>query len=196
MRGIHETSTNMTPDKFYSDMMNLATQSPRDAADVAGTWRNRFLNMAEGSQSAVKKGLEVGVGATVGFTFGTLGGRWDAEDDDIQEDWINGGYAAAGLAKPEDGVPYREGNAKDPTRYPSSKPGTVFGVPMTLLATIIFGAMAIFRVGGPEWNSLIASGAFSGVVYWTAQIGAKVGYDWKMDAIKKAEEDAALGQAA
>jgi hypothetical protein len=196
MRGIHETSTKMTPDKFYSDMMNLATQSPRDAADVAGTWRNRFLNMAEGGQTAVKKGLGVGVGATVGFTFGILGGRWDAEDDDIQEDWINGGYAAAGLAKAEDGSPYREGHAKDEKRYPGWKPGTVFGVPMTLLATLVLGAMAIFNVGGEEWNSLIAAGAFSGTVYWTAQIGTKVGYDWKMDAIKKAEEEAANQAAA
>lgn len=193
MRGIHETSTNMTPDKFYSDMMQLATKSPRDAADVAGTWRNRFLNMAEDGKSAVRTILEVGSGATVGFFFGVTGGRWDAEDDDIQEDWVNGGYATAGLAKAEDGTPYNEGHAKDPQRYPASKPGTIWGVPFTLLATLALGGLAIGKVGGDEWNSLLASGAFAGTVYWTSQIGAWVGYDWKMDAIKKAEEQAALG---
>ena len=196
MRGIHETSTDMSPDKFYTDMMQLATNSPQDAADVAGTWRNRFLNIAEDSQSAVKEGLKVGVGATVGFTFGALGGRWEAEDDDIQEDWQKGGYAAAGLTKAEDGSPYREGNTFDSERFPSSKPGTVFGVPMTLIATISFGALAIFKVGGDEWNSLISAAAFSGVVYWTSQLGGQVGYDMMMDAIKKAEEEAAQGIAA
>jgi len=187
----------MSPDKFYSDMIQLATNSPRDAADVSGTWRNRFLNMADDSKSAVKTTLGVGVGATVGFTFGILGGRWDAEDDDIQEDWKNGGFAAVGLEKAEDGSPYREGNTKDAVRFPySSKPGTIFGVPMTLIATIAFGALAIFKVGGPEWNSLVSAGAFAGVVHWTGQIGSKVGYDMMMDAIDKAEGDAAGAAAA
>lgn len=182
----------MTPDKFYSDMQQLATQSPRDAADVAGTWRNRFLNMAEGGKTAVRTFLEVGTGATVGLVFGVTGGRWEAEDDDIQEDWINGGYAAAGLAKPEDGSPYAEGHAALADRYPAWKPGTIMGVPMTLLATLVAAGLAVFKVGG-ELNSVLASGAFAGTIYWTSQVGTKLGYDWKMDAIKKAEEQAAQG---
>lgn len=180
----------MSNDRFYSDMMSLATQSPRDAADVTMTWRNRFLNMAEGGQHVLHKGLSVLTGVTVGFGYGVLQGRFQAEDDDIMEDWRNGGYAAAGLTTAEAGSPYKEGAEKLPDRYPSMAPGTLFGVPWTLIATIAVGALAIFKVGGTNWNHLLESGSFAGVVYWSGQMGDKVGYDWKMDAIKKAELEA------
>lgn len=185
----------MTPDRFYRDMVSLANESPNDAGEVASVWRNRFLNMAEDSKSAVRTGLEVASGAVVGFGFGLLGGRWKAQDDDIMEDWKNGGYAAAGLASWRDGSPYSEGHAKLPDRYPSMKPGTLFGVPITLLVTIGLGAAAVFKIGG-EYNSLLAQGATAGVVYWTAQAGEMVGYDWQMSAIEAADQEAGQAEAA
>lgn len=196
MHGLQQGTSNMSNDRFYSDMMNLATQSPRDAADVTMTWRNRFLNMATGGQVVLHKGLSVATGVTIGFGYGVFQGRCQAEDDDIQEDWRNGGYASAGLATADDGSPYREGNAALPDRYPSMAPGTLFGVPWTLIATIATGALAIFKVGGENWNHLLESGAFAGVVYWSGQMGDKVGYDWKRAAIEAADADAQGGQAA
>lgn len=183
----------MSNDRFYSDMMNLATESPRDAADVTMTWRNRFLNMADGGQVVLHKGLSVLTGVTVGFGFGVAQGRFQAEDDDIMEDWRNGGYAAAGLANAEAGSPYREGHEKLPERYPSMAPGTLFGVPWTLIATLFAGGLAILKVGGDSWNHLFESGSFAGIIYWSGQMGDKVGYDWKMNAIKEADAAAAAG---
>lgn len=186
----------MSNDRFYSDMMSLATQSPRDAADVTMTWRNRFLNMAEGGQVVLHKGLSVLTGVGVGFGYGILQGRFKAEDDDIMEDWANGGFAAAGLASADAGSPYREGHAKLPDRYPSMAPGTLFGVPWTLIATIVTGALAVMKVGGDDWNHLFESGSFAGIVYWSGQMGDKLGYDWKAEAIKNAETEAAAGATA
>lgn len=192
MDGLHQgTRTNMNNDRFYSDMMSLATQSPRDAADVTMTWRNRFLNMADGGQMVLHKGLSVGLGITVGFGYGVLQGRFKAEDDDIMEDWENGGYAAAGLANKDQGSPYREGHDKLPDRYPSMAPGTIFGLPWTLGATIFTAGLALLKVGGDDWNHLLESGAFAGIVYWSGQMGDKVGYDWKRKDIDKAEAEAA-----
>lgn len=186
----------MSNDRFYSDMMNLATQSPRDAADVTMTWRNRFLNMATGGQVVLHKGLDVFTGVSIGFGYGVFQGRCQAEDDDIQEDWRNGGYAAAGLAAPTDGSPYREGNAALPNRYPSMPPGTLFGLPFTMLSTIATALLAIVKVGGDDWNHVFESGAFAGIVYWSGQMGDKVGYDWKSAAIDQAATAAQGGQAA
>lgn len=183
----------MTPDRFYNDMMSLATQSPRDAADVANTWRNRFLNMAQ--PGGVMKGAQVGTGAATGFVMGVMGGRWQAEDDDIWQDWKNGGYALANLARWEDGSPYKEGHAADPNRYPASKPGTIFGVPYSLLGTIVLagGSMLLGSMGKMKSAALTGSAAYAGTVYWTAQLGDKVGYDWKMSQIEKAGNEAAQG---
>lgn len=186
----------MSNDRFYSDMMSLAAQSPRDAADVTMTWRNRFMNMAEGGQVVLHKGLSVAVGVGLGFGMGAAQGVFKAEDDDIMDDWENGGFAAAGLSDPKAGSPYREGHAKLPDRYPSMAPGTLFGVPWSMISTIVLAALAVAKVGGDNWNHLFESGAFTGIVFWSGQAGDKLGYDWKAEAIKKAEAEAAAGAGA
>lgn len=177
----------MTPDRFYNDMMKLATQSPRDAADVANTWRNRFLNMAGGT--AGQKGAAVGVGTASGFTLGILGGRWKAEDDDIWLDWKNEGYRLAGLATWDAGSPYIEGKvlklSDGSQRYPTMKPGTLWGVPITALTTLVFGGLSFAPIGDIG-KMITASLAYSGIIYWFSQMGDTVGYDWKMKQISEA----------
>jgi hypothetical protein len=185
----------MTPDRFYNDMLSLATQSPRDAADVANTWRNRFLNMAEDSQSTVAKGLMVGTGAVTGFLYGGLGGMWQAEDDDIMEDWANGGYAIANLASASAGSPYKEGHAADPKRYPAHKPGTIYNVPYTLLGTIGFAILSGLKVGGETAARVTGHAAYAGTIYWSAKGGEMLGYDWQSKRLDKAKMAAGQGNA-
>jgi hypothetical protein len=74
------------------------------------------------------------------------------------------------------------------------KPGTLWGIPFSLLATLAIGLSAMGKVGG-RFNNYVESAAAAGIVYWGSQVGDLVGYDLNMKRIKKAEL-AALGQAA
>lgn len=195
MPGIHGTSTTMTPDRFFNDMQQLASQSPRDAADVANTWRTRYLNAAEdGVMTGMQKGWTVATGFGTGVVYGAVGGHFKAEDDDIWEDWKLEGHQAAGLTNWTDGSPYVEGHKFDKERYPSMKPGTLWGVPYSFLLTLGTTIAALFRAGGGA-NYLFEASASAGIVYWGAQLGDMLAYDWNMNRIKKAEQ-AALGQQA
>lgn len=185
MRGIHGTSTTMTPDRFFNDMQQLASQSPRDAADVANTWRNRYLNAAdEGALTPMQKGWGALTSFLAGGLFGGMSGFFKAEDDDIWMDWNGGGYAIANLPNAAAGSPYVEGHAVDKERYPSMKPGTLWGIPYALPATVVVAAGAIWTR-----SYLLEHAAVAGLSILGSQLGDMLAYDFNLGRIQKAQAE-------
>ncbi|MDP3909296.1 MAG: hypothetical protein Q8Q14_02805 [Gemmatimonadales bacterium] len=187
----------MTPDRFFNDMQQLATQSPRDAADVANTWRNRYLNTAEeGALTNMQKGWGALDSFISGGLFGGMNGWFKAEDDDIWEDWKgltpddpNAGFRAAGLGSWDQGSPYVEGHKQDKERYPSMKPGTLWGVPFAVPATVLVASVALSGWLG-RFTYLAEYAAVSGLSVLGAQLGDMFFYDLNMNRINKAATEA------
>ncbi len=194
----HRNNTSISPERFHSDMVKLAHQSPTDAAEVANTWRDRFLNAAEATQNAARTALDVGTSVVVGFSMGAIDGALNARKAHILDQWNAGGrdeaiaaYEEAGEALPVDDpnelmpwdVKKAYGGKWDPT--------ALFGMPYTLLGTLLLGVMAIFKVGeGMGIDFLFKSGATGGASYWAGSTG----YNFVFDRRLKALSNAATGE--
>jgi hypothetical protein len=102
---------------------------------VANTWRNRYLNQGGQPMTTAQQGFAVLTSFTTGAVFAGSAdgsgrgrrhlGRLAGESADDP----NAGFRLAGLASADAGSPYVEGNAYDKDRYPSMKPGTLWGAP-------------------------------------------------------------------
>jgi hypothetical protein len=56
-----------------------------------------------------------------------------------------------------------------------------------------FAGVALLPINRPNLQGFMGSMAYAGTVYWTAQLGDKVGYDWRMSQIEKAGNEAGQG---
>lgn len=190
----HRNNTQITPERFHADMVKLAHQSPSDAAEVANTWRDRFLNAAEATQNAAKAAIDVGTSIVVGFTMGCVDGALNARKQHMIDAWNNGGreeaiaaYEEAGETIPGDDpsalmpwdVKRAYGGRMDPTGF--------MGVPYTLLGTLLIGVLAIFRVGANLGiDFLFKSGATGGGAYWAGSTGYNFVFDRRLKALSAA----------
>lgn len=186
----HKNNVAMTPDRFHSDMVRLAHQSPSDAAEVANTWRQRFLNAAEATKQGTESALEFGTTAFASFGMGLLDGALNAKKVHLTEKWDAGARATAIAKMREAGmevtgdtsklrfhdVARKYGGGMDPT--------ALFGIPYTLLGTLLLGGLAVFRVGEASGiHKYIKAAAAGGAAYWTGTLGYNLTYDSRTKAL-------------
>lgn len=181
----------MSPDRFHGDMVKLAHNSPTAAAEVAGEWRNRFLNAAEATQAGATKIIEVVTAAVLTFGMGLFDGRQNAVKKSMLINWDREGRDAA-LAKMIDAkldVKEDDARLKSPFARGLKKefgakmdPTSLFGVPITLAATFIVGTLAVFNVGAKLGiNNFIQAGALGAVSYWSGMAGYDVAYQYRFE---------------
>ena len=191
----------MSSDRFHNDMVKLAHQSPSDAADVAETWRSRFLNAAEATQTAATKVIEVITASTLSFGMGLFDGQANARKRSLMIDWDAKGKQEA-LEKyleknPDADVTIDSDMFKTPFERSLTKdmggktdPTALFGIPYTLLATFVVSALAIFNVGQKVGiSNYIQAGALGAISYWTGMAGYDTAYDARF---KKSQPNAVV----
>jgi hypothetical protein len=192
----HKNNVAMTPDRFHSDMVRLAHQSPSDAAEVANTWRQRFLNAAEATQQGTEAALEFGTTAFSSFGMGLLDGALNAKKAHLTEKWESGGRNTA-IAKMKEAnvqvpadtstlrfhdVARKFGGGMDPT--------ALFGIPYTLLGTLLLGGLAVFRVGEASGvHKYIKAAAAGGAAYWTGMLGYNLTFDSRIKALSNTSKN-------
>lgn len=167
------------PEKFHSEMAELAHASPQDAADVAATWRERFHNAMEEGQKQTQRALGFSIAAGSSFLMSYFDGGWEAEREDTIAKWMastEAASAAAELGKAvEDTSPFVEGDESDPTK--------IFGIPKVLVGTILLAAAAVFNLA-KQYTPFVEAAALGGAAYWAGSMGFRIGKERKEEALE------------
>lgn len=151
------------PEKFRTDVAMLPAA---DAADVAVNWRTNFNTAMNASRRVTEQVLEVAVLGSVAAASGYVDGRFEAKKKKIIDKWTAEGKVPADADA--NTYPFVEGDESDPTSF--------LGIPYSLWATVGFGGLALFGLGGP-YNYLLRTAAGATMATWSSSLGRDIGYD-------------------
>lgn len=156
------------PEKFRNDVAMLPAS---DAADVAVNWRTQFNTAMNASRRVTEQVLEVAVLGSVAAVSGYVDGRLEAKKKKIIDRYVAEGKVPADADA--NTYPFVEGDESDPTSF--------IGIPYSLWATVGFGGLALFGLGGP-YNYLLRTAAGATMATWSSSLGRDIGYDAGMKA--------------
>lgn len=175
----HTTMRKYNPEKFHSEMTELAAASPQDAADVAATWRERFQNALDEGQKTTQRALGIGIAGGTALLVSYMDGRWEAEKEDEIAMWMASPDAAA--AATEAGIevidtsPFVHGEESDPTK--------IFGLDRVLVGTLLLAAAAVFNLA-KDYTPFVESAALGSAAYYAGSIGFRMGKEQKEEALE------------
>jgi len=165
--------TKYNPDKFRSEVAML---NPSDAADVATNWRGKYAAVKNEMAKQTEKFINVGVTGGTALVMGWFSGRdmynKKALIEDYKADVLRGeveGVTAADISDLTD--------AEILDKYLSDEdPTKLFGIPKTLLATIVLGGLAVWKPFGKNYDPFVESAAIGALATWASGFGAGLGY--------------------
>ena len=193
----HKNAADMSPDQFHSNMVRLAHQSPSDAAEVANTWRERFMNAASATQERTVQALGVVAGTGSSFLIGLLDGHLNAVEKHAVDKWNAGGREAALAAMQSAGVSVPTDPKARQALMPwnvskkyggmAMRPTALWVIPYSVLITAGMGIAALARLGERYGiDQYFKMGAIGGASYVTGSLGFMLTYDNKMKQLKAA----------
>jgi hypothetical protein len=179
------------PDQFVSEMVELASQSPQDAAEVAATWRERFHNMTQSTEQILTKTASVSLTVATAFLMAAWEGMNEAAADDMAEKWLSS--SDAGAAAVEAGVDLasmsdydREKFAFDKMEERDPRKLPVIGFDKVLTTTIALGVVSAFGFAGETGSKWVGHAALGSLASFISSIGYRVGKDTKEQALANA----------
>lgn len=175
------------PEQFMTEMVDLATQSPQDAADVAATWRERFHNVTEGTAEALYRGLGFAVTIATGFAMSAWEGNNEAAADDMVEKWLATPEASAAAVEANvdlmamsdydrEQFAFAHMETTDPRKIP------YIGLDKVLGVALVLGGIAVFKLA-KGFTPFIEAGAVGSAVAFASSIGYRVGKTRKEEAL-------------
>lgn len=183
------------PKEFIDEMVQLASQSPQDAAEVAATWRDRFHNVTESTGELVQKGAQTTLTGLTAFVMAMWEGRNEAAADAIVDQWLASPEAAAAAA--EAGVDLaamsdydREKFAFDKMEDNDPRKIPVIGFDWIWSSTAFLAAISAFGLAGEAvspWVGHAAMGSFTAAL---SSIGYRVGKNAKEQSLAAAALEA------
>ncbi len=183
----HTSMKKYNPEKFMSEMTELAAQSPQDAAEVAATWRERFHNAMEEGAKTTQKALGISIAAATAFGMSFWDGNNEAAAESIVDEWLATPEASAAAA--EAGVDLATMSEYERERFvfthheEESDPRKIFGIDKVLIGTLLLGAAAVFELA-KDYTPFVEAAAIGSAAYWAGSIGFRLGKERKEESLE------------
>lgn len=176
------------PEKWMSEMTELAAQNPQDAAEVAATWRERFHNAMEEGQKTTQKALGISLAGATAFGMSWWDGRNEASAEALVDEWLGTPDAAA--AAGEAGVDLATMTEYEREKFvftysEDSDPRKIFGIDKVLVGTLLLAAAAVFNLAG-DYTPFVENAAIGSAAYWAGSIGFRLGKEQREEALEAA----------
>jgi hypothetical protein len=157
--------------EYKQDFMNLATQAPQEAAEVAMKWRERFVNQSEVMKKSTEDIMEIGVAGLSSFGIAFMDGGWEAKADQLVLDWEEGGAEAAGTNVEDHAHPW---DHEEGDKNPMKTWGMGY-LDNTLVVTMGLAALTAFNIA-KKYTPVFRAAALGTGSYWAGSVGRSLGY--------------------